>query len=77
MQLNYLMPTRIIMGEHCIFENRSLIAQLGKKALIVSGKHSAKANGAYDDAVKTLEANGQDYIVYDQVMANPTDSCVF
>ena len=76
-QLNYLMPTRIIMGEQCIFENRSLIARLGKKALIVSGKHSAKANGAFDDTVKTLKANGQDYVIYDKVMTNPTDICVF
>ncbi|MDR2552125.1 MAG: iron-containing alcohol dehydrogenase [Treponema sp.] len=77
MNLNYLMPTRIIMGENCLFNERSLLAQLGKKACMITGKHSARACGGYDDAVKALEANGQQYVLYDGVMNNPTDNCVF
>lgn len=53
------------------------MAQLGQKALVVTGKKSARINGAYDDAVKALTANGQDYVLYDRVMANPTDTCVY
>ena len=75
-KLNYLMPTRIITGENCVFEQRDLLSALGKKAFIVTGKNSARINGAYDDAVKALKANGQDFVLYDQVMANPTDVCV-
>ncbi|MDR0447046.1 MAG: iron-containing alcohol dehydrogenase [Treponema sp.] len=76
MKINYLMPTRILMGENCVFEQRVLISQLGKKALVITGKNSARASGAYDDTVKALEANGQEHVLYDQVMANPTDICV-
>jgi len=77
MNLNYLMPTRILMGKNCLVEQRGLIAQLGKKALIVTGRHSARINGAFDDAVKVLNDNGQDHVLFDQVMSNPTDTCVY
>jgi alcohol dehydrogenase class IV len=71
------MPTRIVMGGDCIFENRDLLAGLGGKALIVTGKHSAKANGSLADMVKALETNGQGYALYDKVMSNPTVDCAF
>ncbi|MDR1031375.1 MAG: iron-containing alcohol dehydrogenase [Treponema sp.] len=71
------LPTKVIMGDNCIFEHRSLLKELGDKALIVTGKRSAKANGSYRDLVKALEANGQAYCLYDQVMSNPTVDCVF
>ena len=75
MMLNYLMPTRILMGENCILEQRKLLQELGNKALVVTGKKSARINGSHDDVVKALETNGQDHVLYDQVTANPTDIC--
>jgi alcohol dehydrogenase class IV len=50
---------------------------MGNKACIITGRNSARANGSYDDAVKALEANGQAHALYDKVMSNPTDTCVF
>jgi alcohol dehydrogenase class IV len=77
MKLDYYMPTKIVTGENCIFENRNLLVGLGKKALIVTGKNSARANGSLADMVRALEANGQAYTLYDKVMSNPTVDCVF
>jgi alcohol dehydrogenase class IV len=77
MQFTYYMPVRILAGQGCLYENRALLLELGKKALIVTGKHSAKGNGAYDDAVRALEANGQRFFLYDAVMSNPTVDCAF
>jgi alcohol dehydrogenase class IV len=77
MKINYFMPTRILMGGDCVFENRELLKELGKKALVVTGKRSAKENGALADVVKALEANGQGYALYDRVMSNPTVDCVY
>ncbi|MDR1373509.1 MAG: hypothetical protein LBJ24_00910 [Treponema sp.] len=42
-----------MMGGDCIFENRNLLAGLGKKVPVVTGKHSAKTNGSLTDMVKT------------------------
>lgn len=77
MNLQYFMPTRIIMGEDCILKNAEVLYRLGKKALIVTGSKSAKANGALSDVTNTLDVNGQEYTVFDKVMANPTIDCVY
>jgi alcohol dehydrogenase class IV len=77
MSFSYFMPTRVIMGDNCVFENRLLLKELGTKALIVTGKNSAKANGSLADAISALEANGQPFYVFDQVMSNPTVDCAF
>jgi alcohol dehydrogenase class IV len=77
MSMNYFMPTKIVMGEDCVFQNRLLLKELGTRALVVTGKHSAKANGALDDVRRALEANDQSFYVFDQVMSNPTVDCVF
>jgi alcohol dehydrogenase class IV len=77
MNLRYLMPVCLLMGEDCLFQNRSFLAELGKKAFIVTGRSSAKLNGSYDDALRALEANGQSYVLFDKVMNNPTELCVY
>ena len=77
MNLRYLMPVRLLMGEDCLFQNRSFLAELGKKAFIVTGRSSAKLNGSYGDAVRALEANGQSHVLFDRVMNNPTELCVY
>ncbi|MDR2079646.1 MAG: iron-containing alcohol dehydrogenase [Treponema sp.] len=77
MKINYHMPTMILMGEHCIVENRNRLAELGAKALIVTGKNSAKTNGSLADTIKALEAGNQTYHVFDKVMSNPTVPCVY
>jgi alcohol dehydrogenase class IV len=74
---NYFMPTKVVGGENCIFENRALFKETGKKALIVTGRQSAKKNGSCDDAVKALEANGQAYAIFDRVTANPGATSAF
>jgi len=77
MNIAYKMPTKVIMGEDCVRTNASLIAGMGSKALIVTGAHSAKANGSQDDAITALTQNGQGYAVYDKVTSNPTIACAY
>ncbi len=74
---NYFMPTKIVMGKGCITQSHRLLADFGKKALIVTGRHSAKANGALRDVTQALTANGQTYAVFDRVLSNPTVACAY
>lgn len=76
MQLNFYMPTKIVMGEQCIEKNKDFL-KLGQKAIIVTGKSSAKINGALADVEKALQDNGQQYVIFDKVMSNPTIECVY
>lgn len=73
----YYMPTRVIFGKNCVRENSQLFKTLGHKALIVTGAQSAKGNGAEKDVRTALESAGIGYLIYDQVMSNPTIACVY
>jgi alcohol dehydrogenase class IV len=75
--MNYYMPVKVAGGENCIVDNASLFKELGGRALIVTGRNSAKKNGSFDDVIKALEANSQTYTLFDRVMANPTIACAF
>ncbi|MGB9830529.1 MAG: iron-containing alcohol dehydrogenase [Fervidicoccus fontis] len=43
-----------------------------RRALIVTGKTSAKKSGALDDILKILNENDIEYTIYDSVTSNPT-----
>ncbi len=73
----YFMPVKVVMGTGCVKDHKDYFGQFGKKALIVTGRHSAKACGALDDVTGVLEENGQSFVIYDQVMNNPTVECVY
>lgn len=76
MEFKYFMPARVIFGENCILENKNLLKTLGSKALIVTGRRSAKANGSYDDVSQALTAVGIDYLLFDEVEENPSIATV-
>lgn len=77
MTSQYYMPTRVIMGRDCITENSDIFKTLGKKALIVTGAHSAKRNGSEEDVKTALKSAGIGYAVFDKVMSNPTIACAY
>ena len=71
MDFSFYMPTRIVCGKDCVVKNAALFRAFGKRALIVTGKSSAK-NGSLTDITTALNANGQEYTVFDEVPNNPT-----
>ena len=75
MSFQYHMPVRVIAGADCVWENGALFAPFGARALIVTGRSSAK-NGALDDVAAVLRRNGQAFAVYDRVEANPSVATV-
>lgn len=77
MTSKYYMPTRILSGKDCIKENSMLFKTLGKKALIATGKNSAKRNGSEKDIISALDSEGIPYVIYDRVMTNPTVECAY
>ena len=69
---NFFMPTRVIHGEKELVNQAGLLKQLGSKCFLVTGKTSAKASGALDDAVEALTSQGIEYELFDQVENNPS-----
>ena len=66
------MPVKAYEGENVVINEASTWTKLGRKALIVTGKHSAKANGSLDDVIKALDLNEIPYIIFDKVEENPS-----
>lgn len=77
MNVNFFMPTKVIMAENCVENNAALFKDFGITALIVTGANSSKNNGALKDVENALSSQGIHYYIYDRIMANPTVACVF
>ena len=69
--MTFYMPTKIIEGDDVVANNGHLFKELGSKALIVTGKHSAKMNGALKDVTTVLEEQSITYVVFDGITENP------
>lgn len=72
MEMKFFMPTKVLVGKDIILKNAAIFKELGKKALIVTGRNSAKANGSLKDVIEALKINSIDYKVFDEVEENPS-----
>lgn len=72
MTFSYFMPTEIMVGKGIIKEKATLLKRFGKKALIVTGRNSARINGALDDVLEALRSVDVQGIVFDQIEENPS-----
>lgn len=72
MNFSYLMPVKVIMGKNCIKNNAQVFNTGWKKALIVTGRRSAKINGAEKDVCDALVICGIEWDIFDQVEPNPS-----
>ena len=70
--MRYYMPTRLYQEEHCVAAHAAELAALGRHALIVTGKHSSRANGSLDDVIGVLRTHEIGYTVFDAVEENPS-----
>ena len=71
MEFSYFLPVNIQFGWNKVDSVAEFAAPYGKKALIVTGRTSAKKSGLYDRVVAKLEAAHIDHVLFDQVDANP------
>ena len=51
-------PTDIYIENGAVKNHGGEIAELGKKAMIVTGRHSSAVNGSLDDVKAVLESQG-------------------
>ena len=77
MNYKYSMPTTVFSGKDCIVAHSEALRAYGTKAMLVTGRGSAKKNGSQDDVIQALEKENIDYVVFDKVMSNPTIACSY
>ena len=71
MEFSYFLPVNIQFGWNKVDNVAEFAAPYGKKALIVTGRTSAKKSGLYDRVVAKLDAAHISHVLFDQVDANP------
>ena len=71
MEFSYFLPVNIQFGWNKVDNIADFVKPYGKKALIVTGRSSAKKSGLYDRVVSKLDAAHIDHVLFDQVDANP------
>ena len=76
MEFQYLVPVKIVFGQGKIKETGRLCKSLGTKALLVTGRSSAKKSKALDNLVHSLEIENIDVVIYNQVNGEPDVSVV-
>ena len=63
----YFMPADCYFGRGCIEANKNAMAKLGKKAMVVTGRTSAKKNGAQKDVTAALDTLGIAWVLFDEI----------
>ncbi len=77
MVVNFYRPVEVFFGRGAVDKVGEVARRFGFKALIVTGKDSAKRSGALERVVKSLNSHGiQEYILFNEVTPNPTDRVV-
>lgn len=71
MNFNYFLPVNIVFGCGRVSETGHLTKPYGTRALIVTGRSSAKKSGLYDRVKDSLRAAGIDSVLFDKVQQNP------
>ncbi len=66
------LPTNVYSETDCVMNHRKELAALGSRALLVTGKHSSRINGALEDVQKALQEERTSYVVFDEIEENPS-----
>ncbi len=70
--MTYYMPTRVYEEKNCVAAHAAELAALGTKAMLVTGRRSAKANGSEQDVAEALKTHGIPFVVFDEIEENPS-----
>ena len=71
MDFSFYMPARMLVGDGVVAQNAPLLAGLGTRCLLVTGKSSARISGALEDVTAALDSQGIPWQVFDGIGQNP------
>lgn len=70
--MKFYMPVKVYDETECVKNHAEELASLGKKALIVTGRNSAKRTGALSDVCEALANYKAEWCVFSGVEENPS-----
>lgn len=72
MDIDFHMPTHIIMENEVLANRAPLLTSFGSQALLVAGTHSAEESGALDEVSSFLQEAGIRRVLFNQIQGTPT-----
>jgi len=69
---SFYMPVKVFEENDAVKNHANDLCRFGKKALIVTGRHSARKNGSLADVESALESAGIDHVLFQDVEENPS-----
>ena len=74
--MRFFVPTNIYIENDCVKNHADLLCAIGQRALIVTGQHSAAANGSLNDVTNVLNTGDIPYLIFSEVEENPSTDTV-
>ncbi|MBR4786120.1 MAG: iron-containing alcohol dehydrogenase [Fibrobacter sp.] len=74
--MRFFVPTDIYIENDCVKNHTQDFQAIGKRALIMTGRHSAAANGSLDDVTGALDAEHIPFQIFNEVEENPSTDTV-
>ena len=74
--MRFFVPTNIYVENDCVKNHAELLCAIGQRALIVTGQHSAAANGSLNDVTNVLNTGDIPYLIFSEVEENPSTDTV-
>lgn len=68
----FYMPTKVYQEKSAVSNHADEWSGLGTKALIVTGRNSARTNGSLADVIDALSKNSREYAIFDEIEENPS-----
>lgn len=66
------LPTKIYSENNCVINHAKELNTYGKKAMLVTGKNSARTCGALADVEQALQQAQISYVIFDEIEENPS-----
>ena len=70
--MRFYVPTDIYVEKDCVRNHAVNLLAVGKRALVMTGRHSATANGSLNDVTDVLKGGNVPYLVFNEVEENPS-----
>ena len=70
--MQFYLPTKVYLEDDCVSRHKDIFKTYGKRAFIVTGRHSSKVNGSLHDVTSALDEAGIAYDIFSEVEENPS-----
>lgn len=71
LNFSYFMPTRLVLGINSLNDIGKEVVGLGEKAMLVTGRSSARKYGYTQCVVDSLKKNNIETVVFEEIESNP------